>query len=164
MPDIIIKSDYAEPKRPKRSRDTEVNTISLLGSDGTVVHRQNDTTPKPAESKPKQSPSSTGQGEEKVVEILDPKAIKQNIVANWQKYQNHPQVIVKLIQRLYQNLGTASSQLSNLKSVLAQLTPTPPAEFLEKLRLSRKDYKTLREAYREKRDKEGKDLCTRTNV
>ena len=36
MPDIIIKSDFAEPKRPKRSRDTEVDTISLLGSDGTV--------------------------------------------------------------------------------------------------------------------------------
>ena len=156
MPDIVIKSDYEEPKRQKRARDTEVDTISLLGSDGAVVHRQRDAAP----SKPKQSPSSTGQGEEKVVEILDPKAIKQNIVANWQKYQNHPQVIVKLIQRLYQNLATASSQLSNLKSVLSQLTPPPPAEFLEKLRLSRKDYKSLREAYREKRDKEGKDLRT----
>ena len=106
MPDIVIKSDYEEPKRQKRARDTEVDTISLIGSDGAVVHRQRDAAP----SKPKQSPSSTGQGEEKVVEILDPKAIKQNIVANWQKYQNHPQVIVKLIQRLYQNLGTASSQ------------------------------------------------------
>ena len=96
------------------------------------------------------------EGHEKVIEILDPKAIKVNIVNNWQAYG--PGKIVKTMRRLYPNVGTASSQLSNLKSILAAL-PTPPnAEYLDALKLSKAEYKKLRDDYRDKRDKEGFNL------
>ena len=62
------------------------------------------------------------------IEILDPKAIKVNIVNNWRSYA--PGKIVKTMRRLYPNVGTASSQLSNLKSLLTSLSSPPPAEYL----------------------------------
>ena len=95
----------------------------------------------------------------KIIEVLDPKAIKHNIT-NWQAYQESPANIVKPMKKCYPNLATASVQLSNLKSTLSELHPKPPDEFLEKLRLSRAEYKELRDDYREKRDKESFDMVT----
>jgi hypothetical protein len=40
------------------------------------------------------------------------------------------------------------------------MDPKPPAEFLSALKLNRKEYKSLHDAYREKRDEEGKNLRT----
>jgi hypothetical protein len=63
------------------------------------------------------------------------------------------------MRKCYPNTATASSQLSNLKSVLAGLGErAPPEDWLYQLRLSRKEYKELANSYREKRDKEGKSL------
>jgi hypothetical protein len=83
--------------------------------------------------------------------------VKQAIVENWHAYT--PKQVVVLMRKCYPNTVTASSQLSNLKSVLVGLgTRAPPEEWLHQLRLSRREYKELANAYREKRDKEGKSL------
>ena len=74
------------------------------------------------------------------------KTIKLNVVKNWEAYLYCPKKIVKIIRRLYPNTGTASSQLSNLKSVLAKLDPRPPQEFLSALKLSQNEYKGLHDA------------------
>jgi hypothetical protein len=92
----------------------------------------------------------------KVIEILDPKAIKFNTVNNWQAYG--PGRIVKTMRRLYPNVRTASSQLSNLKSILAALPTLPSAEYLDAMKLSKAEYKKLRDEYRDKRDEEGFNL------
>lgn len=110
----------------------------------------------PKKSKPKLSTT-------KVIEVLDPKAIKHNIITSWQAYVDCPAKIVKTMKKCYPNLATASVQLSNLKSTLSELHPRPPEEFLQKLRLSRAEYKQLRDAYREKRDKESFDMTTIRN-
>ena len=172
MSDMIIKSDY-EPKRKKvtnsKCSESDASSVDLLGFDGMIAHSHRiheSTNLKSSKSKSqsnhliKTKNESGDQGEEKVIETFDPKAIKLNIVKNWQAYIECPQKIVKTIRRLYTNTATASSQLSNLKSVLSQLSPAPPDDFLNALKLSAKEYKSLHEAYREKRDKEGKDLRT----
>jgi hypothetical protein len=172
MSDLIIKSDNEPTVKRHKPRATPSNrgSVSLLGADGTVVCRAQDA-PRPASLKPITNTGSgesgrggggrgSDQGEIKVIEILDPKSIKLNIVKNWQAYADCPSKIVKTMRRLYQNTATASSQLSNLKSVLSLLTPAPPEAFLSALKLSRKEYHTLHTEYREKRDKEGKDLRT----
>ena len=92
-----------------------------------------------------------------MIEIPDPKSVKQAIVENWHAYT--PKQVIALMRKCYPNTATASSQLSNLKSVLAGLgTRAPPEDWLHQLRLSRREYKELANAYREKRDKEGKSL------
>jgi hypothetical protein len=142
--------DIVIPRTTKRKRQDEdtASVISLVGTDGTVHRTTRTTTIRrfPQKKEKSQDPNV------KVIEILDPKAIKQNIVLNWAAHR--PAAIVKLIKRLYPNLGTRSVQLSNLKSLLAQQKPKPPQEFLDKLKLTKAEYKSIRDAYRKKRDKE----------
>jgi len=170
MSDIIIKPDNepAVKRHKRRATPSDRGSASLLGADGTVVCRAREA-PRPASTKARTNTgneeSGSGgragdQGEVKVIESLDPKSIKLNIVNNWHAYADCPGKIVKTIRRLYQNTATASSQLSNLKSVLAALTPAPPDQFLSALKLSQKEHHTLHTEYREKREKEGKDLRT----
>jgi hypothetical protein len=106
-----------------------------------------------------ESKSSTGtvmKANTKIITVLDPKETKYRIVAQWESY-TAPQV-VKIMRQLYPNVATASSQLSNIKSQLAALASPPPSEYLDALKLSKAEYKVLRDEYREKRDKEGFDL------
>jgi hypothetical protein len=157
MPDlIIIKSDH-EPvaNRHRKVTPDEAGSVSLLGTDGKVVSRHRTQ----VSSNAPRVGMTEGEGEKKKVieiEILDPKAIKVNIVDNWQSYA--PAKVVKTMRRLYPNVGTASSQLSNLKSLLTSLSSPPPAEYLDALKLSKAEYKKLRDDYRDKRDKEGFNL------
>ena len=60
---------------------------------------------------------------------------------------------------MYSNLGTLSSQLSNLKSLLSTQKPPPSIDYLDALKLKKTEYRELRESYREKRDKEGFNLA-----
>jgi hypothetical protein len=92
----------------------------------------------------------------KTITVLDPKETKDRILNHWEAYT--PAQIVKIMRDLYPNTGTVSSQLSNMKSVLGAQHQGPPAEFLEALKLSKTEYKQLRESYRDKRDKEGFNL------
>ena len=88
---------------------------------------------------------------------LDAKETKHSIISNWQSYS--AKEVVKLLRQLYyNNTGTLSSQLSQLKSTLTALPSPPPVEYLEALKLTRTEYRNLRDNYREKRDKEGFDL------
>ena len=93
----------------------------------------------------------------KIISVLDPKETKHHIVTHWQAYS--PQQVLKLMRQMYSNLGTLSSQLSNLKNLLSSQKPSPPSEFLDALKLKKSEYKQLREDYREKRDKEGFTLA-----
>jgi hypothetical protein len=136
MPDIIIKSDYQPVTKGHKKviHDEAGGTVSLLGTDGKVVYRTKVSNNAPHVGR------SEGEGEKKnskvlEIEILDPKAIKVNIVDNWQSIA--PGKVVKTMRRLYPNVGTASSQLSNLKSLLTSLSSPPPAEYLDALKLSK---------------------------
>lgn len=82
------------------------------------------------------------------ISVLDPKETKHHIVTHWQAYT--PQQIVKLMRQLYSNIGTLSSQLSNLKTLLCSQKPSPTSEFLDALKLKKSEYKQLREDYRRK--------------
>ena len=87
---------------------------------------------------------------------LDPKETKGAILNNWQAYSAAE--VVKMLRQLYSNVGSLSSQLSLLKSTLANLPDPPPAEYLEKIKLTPAEYRLLNDNYRAARDKEGFNL------
>ena len=87
---------------------------------------------------------------------LDPKVTKGAILNNLQAYTASE--VVKMLRQLYSNVGSLSSQLSLLKSTLCNLPDPPPVEYLEKIKLTRAEYKTLNDNYRAARDKEGFNL------
>jgi hypothetical protein len=164
---ITIETDPEEhSERKRRKGEAGLQAIDILGRDGEVkrTHRFEmpaKPTPTPrAHSSNKHNTHTqpaTSHPSDKVIEIPDPKSVKQAIVENWHAY--NPKQVIALMRKCYPNTATASSQLSNLKSVLAGLgTRAPPEDWLHQLRLSRKEYKELANAYREKRDKEGKSL------
>ena len=97
-----------------------------------------------------------------VISVFDPKETKCHILEHWQAYT--PLQIVNLMRKMYTNIGTLSSQLSNLKTLLSSQTPSPSADFLDALKLRKSEYKALREDYREKRDKEGFNLAVVSNA
>ena len=138
-------------KRKVPAEGEGIETLALTGLDGHVVRTESLS----SDSK-RPAPSNNGSATtDFVIETFNAKDIKAGILSNWQKYVDHPEKIVKVMRKLYPNVGTTSSQLSSLKSTLSNLTPRPPDTFLDALKLSKKEYTSLRNAYREKRDKEG---------
>jgi hypothetical protein len=117
MTDIVIKSDYEIPKAKRRrnpAKSDAGSVVNLLGKNGNVKYRSES-------AHSSQHTTQKIQSEEKnaiTIDVSDPKTIKLNIVKNWEAYLDCPKKIVTIIRRLYPNTGTASSQLSNLKSVL----------------------------------------------
>jgi hypothetical protein len=159
---ITIETDPDEhDDRDRKRRKGEAGlALDIVSSDGTVRSHRFESPAKPGPPPPRArasyAQSTVERPSDKVIEIPDPKSVKQAIVDSWIAYT--PQQIVKLIKKCYPNVATASSQLSNLKSVLVGLANPPPEDWLAQLRLSRKEYKELANAYREKRDKQGRNL------
>jgi hypothetical protein len=159
---ITIETDpdeHDDRDRKRRKGETGL-ALDIVSSDGTVRSHRFESPAKPGPPPPRArasyAQSTVERPSDKVIEIPDPKSVKQAIVDSWIAYT--PQQIVKLIKKCYPNVATASSQLSNLKSVLVGLANPPPEDWLAQLRLSRKEYKELANAYREKRDKQGRNL------
>jgi hypothetical protein len=166
---ITIETDAEEHGGQRRRKDeVGLQAIDILGRDGEVkrTHRfempaKPTRTPRPSSNKHSARttppPTRTPHASDMVIDIPDPKRIKASIVDNWEAFK--PKKVVALIRKMYPNTATASSQLSNLKSVLKSLGDRgPPEEYLAKLRLTRAEYKKLHDEYRTKRDQAGHDL------
>jgi hypothetical protein len=135
---MIIPMDDSPPRQRKRRKAKTGSDIVFLDQHGL--------------------PTSAPGSDTMVIPMpLDAKETKHSIISNWQSYS--AKEVVKLLRQLYyNNTGTLSSQLSQLKSTLTSLPSPPPVEYLEALKLTRTEYRKLRDNYREKRDKEGFDL------
>jgi hypothetical protein len=130
---MLIPLENSPP--PKRKRRVKNEPILLLDEHGIPT-------------------SAPGSDVMVIPRALDAKETKYAIISEWQAYS--AKEVVRLMRQLYSgNTGTLSSQLSQLKSTLASLPSPPPAEYLDDLKLSRAEYKKLRDNYRQARDKEG---------
>jgi hypothetical protein len=139
---MLIPLEDSPP--PKRKRRVKHEPIFLLDEHGLPT-------------------SAPGSDVMVIPRALDAKETKYAVVSNWQAYS--AKEVVRLMRQLYSgNTGTLSSQLSQLKSTLSSLPSPPPAEYLDELKLSRAEYKTLRDNYRQARDKEGFNLTVVHNA
>ena len=159
---IETDPDEHDDRDRKRRKGEAGLALDIVSSDGTVRSHRFESPAKPVpltqRARASYAQPAAERPSDKVIEIPDPKSAKQAIVDSWIAYT--PQQVVKLIKKCYPNVATASSQLSNLKSVLVGLANPPPDDWLGRLRLSRKEYQELANAYRTKRDKEGASLRT----
>ena len=95
----------------KRRKVSAEGTLALTGLDGHVVRTESLS----SDSK-RPAPSNNGSATtDFVIETFNAKDIKAGILSGWQKYVDHPEKIVKVMRKLYSNVGTTSSQLSALR-------------------------------------------------
>ena len=161
---ITIRTD--SPKRTKKRKNIALiddNTKSKqTNADSTKTITIPTDSPKRTKKWKKLALTDDKSAGTMVISVFDPKETKCHILEHWQAYT--PLQIVNLMRKMYTNIGTLSSQLSNLKTLLSSQTPSPSADFLDALKLRKSEYKALREDYREKRDKEGFNLAVVSNA
>ena len=140
--DIIVRTTDNEPKRkiqkgPAKNSESTIS-VKLYDSIGNI-HSSSDggNQPNPDSSISRQSEITTKT--DKVVKIMpSAKEVRHHIVTNWRSMTTDQ--IVKIMRKLYQNVGTLSSQLSNLKQLLSSLPDKPNDEYLSAIKLTRKEY------------------------
>ena len=158
--DIIVRTTDNEPKRkiqkgPAKNSESTIS-VKLYDSIGNIHSSSDgDNQPNPDSSISRQSEITTKT--DKVVKIMpSAKEVRHHIVTNWRSMTSEQ--IVNIMRKLYQNIGTLSSQLSNLKQLLSSLPDKPSEEYMSAIKLTRKEYQELNRSYKEKRDKEGFNL------
>jgi hypothetical protein len=78
----------------------------------------------------------------KVITTLDIKSTRLQILAAWQSYK--PLQIIAIFRKHYTNLNSLSVMLSRFKKQLEKLENGPPLEFLDEIKLSKKEYNEIR--------------------
>jgi hypothetical protein len=87
-----------------------------------------------------------------VVDVMDIRSAKLDIVSNWHKYT--PEKILDIYREHYVNLRTLSVMISRLKKELSRLSPPPSEEYLSQLALEKQEYNRIRAQAMEVREKE----------
>ena len=101
----------------------------------------------------KKDPVPVGEGVNvKVFTALDMKSTRLQILASWQSY--HPQTIVSIFRKAYPNTGTLSVMLSRFRKRLGGVDNPPPEEgYLDQIKLSKKEYGSIRSQASQQRTK-----------
>lgn len=97
----------------------------------------------------------------KVIEIVDIKATRQAILANWRGFTAAE--VVRLHKIHYSNLRSAAVMISRLKGELGRLEDPPGEDYLSKLALSKAQYNEIRKTNQDSRKRGAMDVVCIAN-
>jgi hypothetical protein len=97
----------------------------------------------------------------KVIEVIDMKQTRREILANWHGFTAAE--VVRLYKVHYPNLRSAAVMLSRLKGELASVEDPPPDTYLSKLALNKQEYNDIRKMNSDARKRGAMDVVTISN-
>jgi hypothetical protein len=123
---LVIKVEHGSNKKPKIANQEPSNGVLII----------------PMNQEERASIPPSRSANVKVITTLDLKSTKLQIIAAWQSYT--PEQIIAIFRKHYTNLNSLSVMISRFKKQLEKLENGPPLEFLDKIKLSKKEYNEIR--------------------